>query len=196
MTAQVDDLFEYQSAEYSVAGISEQGLFDPSLFDLRPTGISTDCWRGYQAIFALSSSHLVLHAIHVNLVIEGGGYERQKGPTIHGVTPAGPQDAHDSFNNHYVGIEYHLKYSGGLLIANGFIDDLYEHMGFHPAWKYTNVVELIFAKGILRQQFDRSERMADIRQGVLDSDGKHQSSSRPSDDEMRELVNRSFDRTY
>ena len=82
------------------------------------------------------------------------------------------------------------------MIANGFIDDLYEHMGFHPAWKYTNVVELIFAKGILRQQFDRSERMADIRQGVLDSDGKHQSSSRPSDDEMRELVNRSFDRTY
>ena len=83
-----------------------------------------------------------------------------------------------------------MEYTGGLLIADGFIQDLYVHMGFHPAWKYTNVVELVFETGVLQNEFDRSERMAEIRQLLLDS-GRS-----PTNTEILEFVKHSFDRTY
>lgn len=196
MTAQLDDLFQYNDAEFSLAGISDGNLFHPSLFGLSPAFVSTDCYAGYQAVFALSDSRLVLHALHVNLHTEAKGYERQAGPPIQGVAPTGPEREHDSFNNHYAGLEYQLDYTGGLLLADGFIEDLYDHMGFHPAWKYTHVIELLLTNGILDQAIDRSNRMADIRQKALDSTGEQDSPNKPTDDETREFVKRSFDRTY
>jgi hypothetical protein len=57
---------------------------------------------------------------------------------------------HDWFNNHYEGLAYHLEYSGGLLLADGFLQDLYVPMAFHPAWKHETVLELIFEAGGLR----------------------------------------------
>lgn len=196
MTAQLDDVFRYNDTSFSVAGISEGVLFEPRVLDLKPVDTCTACWRGYQAIFALSGSRLVLHTLHVNLFTEGEVYERQEGPPINGVTPTGPRGEDDWFNNHYVGIEYHLKYTGGLLLADGFIDDLYVHMGFHPAWKYTHVVELLFTKGVLQRKFDRSARMTELRQTILDSGGVPDSSRMSSDEDIREFIKRSFDRTY
>ena len=99
-------------------------------------------------------------------------------------------------NNLYVGVNMRLDYTGGLLFARGFLQELYVHMGFHPAWKYTGVVELAFDNGVLQRQFDRSERMAEIRQRVLESaeSGKHAGRRAPG--QVREFIRRSFDRTY
>ena len=65
MTAQMNDLFRYQGTEFALAGISEGELFEPGLLDLNPCATSTACWRGYQAIFALSDLRLVLDLLHV-----------------------------------------------------------------------------------------------------------------------------------
>jgi len=193
MTAQIEDLFRYQGIKYSVAGTSEgelDELFDPSLLALTPVGVWSDCWRGFQAVFAIVDSQLVLDTLHMNLLAGDEDYGPQKGLPINGVSPTGSRGKYDFFNNHYVGIGYHLEYTGGLLLADGFIQDLYVHMDFHPAWKHTNVVELVFETGVLQNEFDRSERMAEIRQLLLDS-GRS-----PTDTEMLEFVKRSFDRTY
>ncbi len=193
MTAQIEDLFRYQGIKYSVSGTSEgelDELFDPSLLALTPVGVWSDCLRGFQAVFAIVDSRLVLDTLHVNLFAGGEDDEPQKGLPINGVSPTGSSGKYDFFDNHYVGIGYHLEYTGGLLLADGFIQDLYVHMGFHPAWKYTNVVELVFETGVLQNEFDRSERMAELRQLLLDS-GRS-----PTDTEMLEFVKRSFDRTY
>ncbi len=107
---------------------------------------------------------------------------------INGVKPMGPNRDHDWFNNHYEGINYHLEYTGGLLIADGFIKELYVHMGFHPAWKYETVIELIFDTGIMIQEFDRSQRIAEIR--------KIESNRRMTRDEIDRFVIRAFDRSY
>lgn len=193
MTAQIEDLFRYQGIKYSVSGTSEgelDELFDPSLLALTPVGVWSDCWRGFQAVFAIVDFRLVLDTLHVNLFAGDEDNGPQKGLPINSVSPAGPSGEYDCFNNHYVGIGYHLEYTGGLLLADGFIQDLYVHMGFHPAWKYTNVVELVFETGVLQNEFDRSERMAEIRQLLLDS-GRS-----PTNTEILEFVKRSFDRTY
>jgi len=196
MTAQINDAFRYRKREYAVAGISEGELFDPSLLDLAPAGTCSAWWRGYQAVFALSDSRLVLDALHVNLLNPGKGYEREEGPMINGVKPGEPRGQHDWFNNHYEGLDYHLEYTGGLLLADGFIQKLYVHMGFHPAWKYKRVIELIFDAGILKQEFDRSEQMAEIRQRFAEQQTEDDSDRMPTRDEIAEFVERAFDRRY
>jgi hypothetical protein len=196
MTAQIDDTFRYRRRQYAVAGVSEGELFDLSLLDLKPAGTCSACWRGYQAVFGLSDSHLVLNALHVNLLKPGEGYERKEGPMINGVKPAGPRGEHDWFNNHYKGLKYQLEYKGGLLLADGFIKELYVHMGFHPAWKYKRVIELIFEAGLLKQEFDRSERMAEIRQRILERQGESNSGRLPTDVELAQFIERAYDRSY
>ena len=197
MTAQIDDTFRYRDKDYALAGISEGELFDPALLDLKPAGTCTACWRGYQAVFALSGSRLVLHTLHVNLIKpREKGYEPQVGPIINGVKPSGSREKLDWFNNHYEALEYHFEYTGGLLLADGFIRELYVHMGFHPAWKYGSVIELIFDSGILKQDFDRSEQMAEIRQLFRERRSEADPDRRPTKEEIAQFVKRAFDRTY
>ncbi len=199
MTAQINDTFQYRKNQYSIAGISEGELFDISVLDLKPSMASTACWRGYQAVFAVVQSRLVLETLHVNLRRPGEGknrYEREPGPVINGVTPSPPTEEYDRFSNHYEGLNYHLQYSGGLLLADGFIQNLYVHMGFHPAWKYKTVIELVFDAGILKEEFDRSQRMAEIREMVTTSGKKGVSGEMPSEEEIKQFVKRAFDRRY
>ena len=196
MTMQIDDLFRYRDIEYSVSGISEGELFDPSLLGMKPAGTCSACWRGYQAVFAIVDSRLVLDTLHMNLLAIGEGYIRQEGPPINGVSPTGPNGENDWFNNHYAALRYHLDYTGGLLLADGFNEDLYVYPSYNPVWEYTNVIELVFENGVLRHEFDRSERMAEIRQLILASHHDDDSDRIPTYREIREFVKRSFDRTY
>jgi len=196
MTAQIDDRFRYREREYSVAGISEGELFAPSHLGLEPTGTCSACWRGYQAVFALDGSRLVLDELHVNLLKPGKRYKREEGPVINGVKPSGWRGEHDWFSNHYEGLHYPLGYTGGLLLADGFIEELYVHMGFHPAWKYERVVELTFDAGILKDELDRSERMAEIREKLHELRAESHSERIPTEDEILRFVERAFDRSY
>ncbi|MDR2240046.1 MAG: hypothetical protein LBE33_06335 [Zoogloeaceae bacterium] len=182
MTAQIDDFFRYRKRKYAVAGISEGELFDPAWLGLSPVGSCSACWRGYQAVFAISGSRLMLDTLDVEL------REPDQGPPINGVQPDGSCRAW--FNNHYKRLNYPLQYTGGLLLAAGFIRDLYEHMGFHPAWKYEKVVELVFDDGILIDESDRSEQIAAIRQKGTTSE--------PMSDEngIVAFIERAFDRSY
>ena len=196
MTAQIDDAFHLEGMKYSLAGISEGDLFDPALLDIKPVGTCTACWRGYQAVFGIADNRLVLKSLHVNLYTETKPYLRIEGPPINGVVPTDSRRELDWFNNHYDEINYHLEYTGGLLIANDFIRDLYVHMGFAPAWKYKNVRELVFLDGHLKSNMDRTEHMAEFRQLILATRSASDSAGIPSRKQIEEFVKTAFDRTY
>ena len=197
MTAQIDDMFRYRQEEFALAGISEGELFDPAFFDLRPTMASTACWRGYQAVFSLLDSQLVLETLHIRLPEEDKkGHPYHKGPILYGITPSGSREDFDFFNNHYEGLNFPLAYSGGLLITAGFIPKLYVHMGFHPAWKYETVIELIFQNGQLQREFDRSAMMSEIRQRFQTSAKDYKSDQMPTEKQIEEFVENAFDRSY
>ncbi|HXY34281.1 MAG TPA: hypothetical protein VEI07_08640 [Planctomycetaceae bacterium] len=195
MTAQINDIFCYRDSTFNVSGISEGELFDISVLGLTPVATCTACWRGYRAIFTVADFHLVLDGLHVNLVGMPQGQD-QMGPVINGVTPNPPDNDSMLFDNYYEGLNYHLEYSGGVLLADNFIYDLYEHMGFHPPWKYETVIELIFERGILKQEADRSDQMARIRAMILDASAASPPDPRPSMKEIRQFVERAFDRRY
>lgn len=139
MTAQIPDEFVYRGERHALAGISEGRLFDPGQSGLAPEGVCTACWRGYQAIYALDGPHLVLAALAVNLMKPGEGYVREPGPVINGIAPVDPGDDPGDgtdaveprlryssprtslFNNLYDDLRYPLPYTGGVLLARGFI---------------------------------------------------------------------------
>jgi hypothetical protein len=196
MTAQINDIFRYEGTAYAVAGISEGELFNPATFGMRPAMASTACWRGYQAVFALRDAELVLADLHVNLLQEGEGFRRKAGPAINGVPPTDIEEKSHFFNNHYEGLNLPLDYSGGLLLADGFIRELYVHMGFHPAWKYERVIELVFANGRLSNEFDRSAKMAEIRQLFRATREAEEAGETQSLEEIHAFVARAFDRSY
>ena len=80
-------------------------------------------------------------------------------------------------------------FTGGVLLGAGFIPELYVHMGHHPAWKFTEVLELLFEDGRLSAVADRSELMAQRRaaQGTL-------SPTDPHDFDI--WIETTFDRSY
>lgn len=196
MTAQIDDTFLLRGMEYAISGISEGELFDPAVLDLQPSGICSACWRGYQVVCSLSANNLVVANLHVNLLHDDETCSPKVGPSINGIFPTGSFEELDFFNNHYTGLNYHLEYTGGLLLADGFIEELYVHMGFHPPWKYESVIELVFENGKLVKESDCSARMAEIRALIPPSRDGAVSQPEPTDEQIRQFIDRAFDRSY
>ncbi len=89
-----------------------------------------------------------------------------------------------------------MKYSGGLLLTDGFIHDHYSHYGFHPAWKCTVVIELIFTNGILQQEYDRSELFVEIRQRMIEASKRLRAKREQLQEEARNYAEQSIGRKY
>ena len=197
MTAQINDVFNYRDQEFAIAGISSGELFDPHILGLEPIGACSACWRGYLAQFAVFNSRLVLEHLHVSLFTDTETFTHVTGPTINRLDPVEPEGDFNWFNNYYKDLNYPLEYSGGLLLADRFIDELYVHMGFHPAWKYKKVLELIFEGGVLQQEYDRSAKMSEIRRKCIYS-GDHYNDDRipASMEELSRSIEDAFDRSY
>jgi hypothetical protein len=56
-----------------------------------------------------------------------------------------------------------VAFTGGMLIGADFIDEMYVHMGFHPAYKFRVVHELIFEDGQLKSATDQTSAMEKVR---------------------------------
>lgn len=118
------------------------------------------------------------------------------GPAIHGVlpTPLVNPGRPFAFSDNYHDIGLPLSFTGGLLLGQGFIHKLYEHMGFHPAWKFEKVIELIFAEGVLAAAHDRSADMEKIRESKAGAGGQAKRFSSPV--EIVGWIENCFDRRY
>ena len=145
-------------------------FFDPRVFGVYPTSVSSACWRGYQAVFTVFRTQLILTSFHASFYKKpknsGSKYRSLRLPKINGVSPR--RRVKDcSFNNNYSGLNYPINYTGGLLIGQGFIQRLHGLIAFHSAWKFKTVFELIFENGTLISETDRSRFMVDYRRQVL-----------------------------
>lgn len=65
-------------------------------------------------------------------------------------------------------LQHSVEFTGGLLIGNGFIRDSYLHLGCHPAYKFRTIHELVFERGRLVEEHDKSQEIADLRQRLCD----------------------------
>jgi hypothetical protein len=132
-----------------------------------PIGMCSACWRGYLAIYSLNDDKLVLNKLEINLVkIKESEFNAITGPEINGVKPQ--LNPHHHLNNTYEDLNFPLNFTGGILLGKDFIQELYVHMGFHPAWKYEKVYELVFQEGKLIEKRNMTVKMAEIRNKLAD----------------------------
>jgi hypothetical protein len=147
MTAQIPDTVVYRGqGNHALVGISGSGLFDPSEHGLRVGMISTACWRGFLCEYTVEDGQLFLTVLELGMAEPPtelfGAHVRRGRAAV------------------YRPIRVRQPFTGGLLLGDGFIHELYVHMGHQPAWKYTTVLELTFDDGQLTAVHDRSELMA------------------------------------
>ena len=159
MTAQISDRAWYRGKEYSIAGRNGWGLFDPEEHGLKPVGACTACYRGHVCTYEVREGRLFLDKLAISL--------NGPAPLLFG-RGADKESEHSFFSATYDRLRHPLPCTGGFLLADDFIDELYVHMGFHPAWKYRVVHELKFRDGELVSEADRSREMAEFRQELAD----------------------------
>jgi len=87
------------------------------------------------------------------------------------------------------------NFTGGLLIANGFVRELATNMGYHPFWKYTRVIELVFQDGILLSATDKSSIGKEIREKHL-VPGFLNKPSLSDDEAVKKWIEASFSQCY
>ncbi len=165
MTAQIHDSILLKDKKFSIVGINGNELFNPVDFNLHPFSSMTSCWRGYVCEYKVSDNKLLLNTLQINL--------HQRGPVINGVESL---FSNATFNNIYTDLHMPIDFTGEILAADKFIRKLYVHMGFHPAWKYETVYELVISHGSVLNTKDVSEQMARLREQMhhqlLDSSKK------------------------
>src|SRR5690349_1426432 len=117
MTAQVADSVVYEDVDYSLCGVNGEGLFAPASLGLKPFMSSTACWRGFVCTYAVEDGALVLDDLSINLPHDAD----VTGPVIFGAHPSAVHVG----QRIYEGMNAPIEFSGGLLIGDEFIRELY-----------------------------------------------------------------------
>ena len=205
MTAQIGDTVEYQGNDYSLAGINGEGIFDPGQIGLPVVMISTACWDGFYCTYTVDDEALFLTRLTVGFDEKDSQLaEKGEGPVHWGMPPR--RDQHEAVDMmsmetvtywgdwYYEGFRHPVPFTGGLLIGDDFIREMYVHMGHHPAYKFRRVHELIFNDGRLVSQEDKSDQMADFRSQLSD---RPLTPTDPNDrQEIEAWIDQSFSRDY
>ena len=145
VTAQIPDKITINAHVFSIVGVYGGELFTPQSVGILPLPAMTSCWRGYVCHYKVRDDTLILDELQVSIqTIPLPGSEQalssQVAPLINEVQPSGKRS---SFNTIYENLNLDIPFTGSLFAGDGFIQSLYVHMGFQPAWKYETVFELI-----------------------------------------------------
>lgn len=209
MTAQISDTFRYRKKPRSLAGVSGAGLFEPIQQGVQAVGWSTACWRGFHCSYEVADGSLLLTQVNLGLGGEdAAAAARGEGPMLFGRVPRRYTVRGHSTNLHtgevktswessdFVvgGLREVVPFTGGLLLGDGFIRAMYVHMGFHPAYKFREVRELVFDAGRLTEEHDRSAQMAEFREML--SARTLEPGERASPGEIEAWVKRCFSLEY
>ncbi|MFN6572139.1 hypothetical protein [Dendronalium sp. ChiSLP03b] len=171
MTAQISDRVFYQEQEFSITAINGTGLYNPQQDGISPTSFSTACYRGYVCIYRVSEENLYLKQLNIGLKLKDRlAVKYGRGQRLFDINPKYPN--YDSYFV-YEEINKIIDLSGGLLLGKHFIKEMYIHLGYHPAYKFREVHELIFREGKVVKSTDISHKIDEFCSAIA----THQSES-------------------
>jgi len=181
LTAQINDIFKFNGVEYVVCGIDGPELFDPIEEGFKPKMASTGCWRGFYLTFNATDMYLYLEEMQIN---------QDKAKTFKDIKPV---KGDHFFSHKYLNMNYKLPFTGKILIAKDFIEEMYVHMGFQRPIAYKTVIELKIENGDVKEVIDYSE-MFEKRRNEDSNKGAEPKSSGEID--IKDFVDKSFSREY
>lgn len=160
MTAQIHDVVRWKRRTWQLAGVDGQGLFRPEGAGLNPVMLHTACWRGFVCTYGIERRRLELQRLEIGLDPDAAAAASAgTGARLDGRLPASAGGIAWVYDR----LTLAVPFSGGLLLGHRFVQHLYVHMGFAPAWKFEEVHEVLFEDGRLVKAADRSEQMTAIR---------------------------------
>ena len=186
MTGQIPDEVRYWKRRFAIAAVDGTGLFDPAVHGVRPSTLSTGCWRGYICSYTVMQSRLLLRGLEL------GRPEDGQAPELFGVEPtvAGDTAWHPGALL-YEGLAVPVEFTGRLLLGAGPVHIGYLNMGFRPAWLFERVHELALDHGRITATHDRSAEAAARRTRLGEA------ALRPADGADRKAwISRTFSLSY
>ncbi|RCJ18267.1 hypothetical protein A6770_06750 [Nostoc minutum NIES-26] len=160
----MSDLVFYQEQKFSITAINGTGLYSPQQDGISPISFSTACYRGYTCIYQVSEEYLYLKQLNIGLKLKDRLTAKYgKGLRLFDITPK--YHNYDSYVV-YEEINKIIYFSGGLLLGKNFIKEMYIHLGYHPAYKFREVHELIFREGQLVKSTDISQKIDEFRGAI------------------------------
>lgn len=154
-TAQIPDEFIYNGEKFSLVGFKGNGLPTPEDFGIKPYSRCTACWQGYVMKYIFTNDRLILDRMLVNT---------KKPPKINGVEPQKGNDTGNSlFDYCYKNLNLNTEFTGKVLLAKDFIQQMYVHMGFPRPMAFKTVVEIQVENGNITRIRDLSKQMEEER---------------------------------
>ena len=154
MTAQIMDRFLFRGEEYRLVGGEGGPLISPQDFGMEPGFIHTACWRGFYSAYEIKDDQIFL--VEMTMREKKGNYIaiNNKMPEVTGDQAL------------YEDIYLPVQFTGKLLLAKDFIQELYLHMGYQEPTSFKTVLELTFKDGGLTDIKDRSKEMEQEREAL------------------------------
>ncbi|MFW9918611.1 MAG: hypothetical protein ACFFED_03360 [Candidatus Thorarchaeota archaeon] len=179
MTAQIPDEFRYEGETYDLVGLDGSGLYTPNDFGLETYSSCTACWRGYIMHYDCVDDMLILDSMDANV------------KELHEVNGVMPGKGKNFMKYTYNDLRLKTKFTGTMLLARNFIQEMYVHMGYQRPMAYRTVYELTVVNGDITKVEDLSERMERMRK---EDPGRDAQPRDPS--EVREWIERTFSLDY
>ncbi len=159
LTGQIPDYINYDGEEYDLVGVSGKGVLSPQNLGLEPKSPHTAGWRGFVMYYECKENRLSLHAMDVH---------SDAAPIINGIKAK--DGGESSFRYHYEGIDLEVPFTGLLILARDFIDNMYVHMGFQRPHAFRTLLELVVENGYILQLRELSKHMEEQRKQNPDMD--------------------------
>lgn len=178
MTAQTHDKIIFKGDVFDLVAHNGEGLLTPQDFDLHPGMWSTACTRGYISTHTVDKNgDLNLTALFIGRLTRDVEWKPISGISAEPVYREGWTFKTDEPDERikvryedgrtYMDLREPTTFSGGLVVAKGFIKKLYIHAGFAKPYQYVQVNELIFQDGKLVDVIDQSEKARQWRERYL-----------------------------
>lgn len=152
MTAQISDTVVYRARTFTLAGINGTGLFEPSEHGIDPDNVFSDCRRGFYCTYEVQDAAFLLRDAYIHLPAKQRELFGRK-----------PEYLKKDFIHVFRKLHAPVPFTGTLLLGHDILQDLTVNMGFHPAWKFSEVHELLIEQGQVLCAEDRSAHMAEVR---------------------------------
>lgn len=149
MTLQVPDKVKYENVEYALMGVKGDGMPHPKAFGMRPIGVQTNNYRGFQATFSVADNTLLLTQLFIVDLLPHFDGTPTAFAMINGMLPERYVDQyHDGWV--YEDIKHRAQFTGGILMGTGRHPIWYGRSGALPMpYQYQDVLVLDFDDGML-----------------------------------------------
>jgi len=177
MTAQIGDIYKWNSEKYTIVAMTAELPFDPRDFGMEPFGRCSCCWRGYWCEYIIGDDGLFLQTLYMR-------NQKDEYPDFNGITVS-PVTYHEGTrlncatgksrkvliedymgHRRYENVMLKIPYTGSIVGGRKFLDRYYIHMGFQRAWAYEELLEFVFLDGMLCDVVDHSGMARKLRMEI------------------------------